>query len=115
MEYADDGQLPPFLIPAAVWAAFVFSGQASGQPIVQPQLMACAPVANATASWLRQYQEQPYVWRGVADGALKGLIEIWAHPMGQAWTLFWRRPDGMLCRITSGSEGYETRPSGQEA
>lgn len=68
-------------------------------PQAQPAAMNCAPREAVVAALEANYGEHQ-VGRGInADGA---LIELFASPNGETWTLISSGPDGISCWITDG-------------
>ena len=63
----------------------------------------CGPTAGIYEALTEKHGESR-VMAGIEPSGL--LIEVWANPETGAWTLFYTRPDGLSCAVSSG-QGLE--------
>ena len=66
----------------------------------------CAPYAEVVEFLARDYAEEP-VASGIANNG--GLVEVFASPERNTWTLLITMPDGHTCMMAAGSAWMEFR------
>ena len=66
----------------------------------------CAPYAEVVEFLARDHAEQP-VASGVANNG--GLVEVFASPDRESWTLLITMPNGQTCMMAAGSAWVEFR------
>jgi hypothetical protein len=69
------------------------------------QGMACLPRDQIVAQLLKDYNESPVEF-GIVTGG-QAVLERFATPNGETWTMMLTRPDGLSCFLRAGEQWQE--------
>ena len=97
-------RLLPILLALTAAGSAAQAAEIGAEDDALPQ--GCAPYADVVAFLSRDYAEAP-VASGVANNG--GLVEVFASPDRETWTLLITMPGGHTCMMAAGSAWVEFR------